>query len=66
MTPYIHRCKCELMWTNLNQKSIFADHVRRTREGNVFTHVCDSVHADGEGEGGVGMGREGSHVLFRG
>ena len=26
------------------QVHIFTDHVRRTREGNVLTRLCDSVH----------------------
>ena len=44
--------------------AIITDHVRNTRERNVFTRVCDSVRGEGgvcpvRGRGGGGL----SHVL---
>ena len=34
----------------LSMTVFFTDHVRSTREGNVFTRVCDSVHTRGRGQ----------------
>ena len=51
----------ENLWTNTRSTQadpteIITDHVRSTKEGNVFTHVCDSAHREGGGGGGGGAG----------
>ena len=49
VTIHINRCLClvhtklNLAFTNIPTDIIFTDHVRSTRESNVYSHVCVSV-----------------------
>ena len=41
-----------IWWTRSTtyiMEHVIANHVRSTRQGNVFTRVCDSVHGRGGG-----------------